>query len=90
MKVGIFDHVQKHDRPERTYAELYDQHIEIAEYADAVGMDFYFVAEHHFDLGVCGMPESEHFFRGSIAENEKHTYWTTALCPSFVTSSQNR
>ena len=71
MKVGIFDHVQKHDRPERTYAELYDQHIEIAEYADAVGMDFYFVAEHHFDLGYAECP-SPSTFLGAVSQRTKN------------------
>jgi alkanesulfonate monooxygenase SsuD/methylene tetrahydromethanopterin reductase-like flavin-dependent oxidoreductase (luciferase family) len=71
VKVGIFDHVQKHDRPERTYAELYDQHIEIAEYADAVGMDFYFVAEHHFDLGYAECP-SPSTFLGAVSQRTKN------------------
>lgn len=58
MKIGIFDHMQKNDRPERSYAELYAKHLEIAEFIDQAGMDFYFVAEHHFDLGFaeCASP----------------------------------
>jgi len=58
MKVGIFDHMQKNDRPERSYADLYGNHLEIVEFADGAGMDYYFVAEHHFDLGFaeCSSP----------------------------------
>lgn len=56
MKLGLFDHMQKNGKPEGTYADLYASHLDIVEYADEVGMDFYFVAEHHFDLGFaeCG------------------------------------
>lgn len=60
MKLGLFDHMQKNGRPEGSYAHLYATHLETVEYADEVGLDFYFVAEHHFDLGFaeCGSPGS--------------------------------
>lgn len=58
MKIGIFDHMQKNDRPELSYEDLYARHLEIVEFIDQAGMDFYFVAEHHFDLGFaeCASP----------------------------------
>src|SRR3989338_10861240 len=58
MKIGVFDHMQKNDRPELSYADLYAHHLEIVEFIDQAGMDFYFVAEHHFDLGFseCSSP----------------------------------
>jgi len=58
MKLGLFDHMQKNDKPERSYTDLYAKHLEILEFADQAGMDFYFVAEHHFDLGFaeCASP----------------------------------
>jgi alkanesulfonate monooxygenase SsuD/methylene tetrahydromethanopterin reductase-like flavin-dependent oxidoreductase (luciferase family) len=58
MKLGLFDHMQKNDKPELTYADLYANHLEIIQFADDAGMDFYFVAEHHFDLGFseCASP----------------------------------
>ena len=49
MKLGLFDHMQKHDIPGRSYIDLYKSHLELVEMADQEGMDFYFVAEHHFD-----------------------------------------
>jgi hypothetical protein len=49
MQLGIFDHMQKNDKPERSYADMYANHLETLEFADQAGMDFYFVAEHHFD-----------------------------------------
>jgi len=49
MKLGIFDHMQKNDKPERSYADMYANHLEVVEFVDQAGMDFYFVAEHHFD-----------------------------------------
>jgi len=51
MKLGLFDHMQKHDIPGRSYIDLYKSHLELVEMADQEGMDFYFVAEHHFDMG---------------------------------------
>src|SRR5436309_9081836 len=56
MKLGIFDHMQKNDKPERSYADMYANHLEIVEFADQAGIDFYFVAEHHFDLGFSECP----------------------------------
>lgn len=56
MKVGVFDYMQKNGPPELSYADLYAQHLELVEIADQVGMDFYFVAEHHFDLGFAECP----------------------------------
>jgi len=50
MKLGLFDHMQKHDIPGRSYIDLYKSHLELVEMADQEGMDFYFVAEHHFDM----------------------------------------
>ena len=51
MKLGLFDHMQKHDNPGRSYVDLYKNHLDVVEFADQAGMDFYFVAEHHFDMG---------------------------------------
>jgi hypothetical protein len=58
MKLGLFDHMQKNDKPERSHTNLYAKHVEVLEFADEAGMDFYFVAEHHFDLGFaeCASP----------------------------------
>ena len=58
MKIGVFDHMQKNDRPDLSYADLYARHLDIVEFIDQAGMDFYFVAEHHFDLGFseCSSP----------------------------------
>src|SRR3989338_8850726 len=58
MKIGVFDHMQKNDRPDLSYADLYARHLEIVEFIDQAGMDFYFVAEHHFDTGFaeCSSP----------------------------------
>ena len=58
MKIGIFDHMQKNDLPELSYQDLYARHLDIIEFIDQAGMDYYFVAEHHFDLGFaeCSSP----------------------------------
>ena len=61
MKLGIFDHMQKNDKPERSYADMYANHLEVVEFADQTGMDFYFVAEHHFDLGFPSARVPERF-----------------------------
>lgn len=70
MKLGIFDHMQKNDKPERSYADLYAGHLEVLEFADQAGMDFYFVAEHHFDLGFSECP-SPGSFLGAASQRTK-------------------
>jgi len=34
MKLGLFDHMQKHDIPRRSYRDLYKSHLELVEMAD--------------------------------------------------------
>jgi len=70
MKLGIFDHMQKNDKPERSYADMYANHLETLELADQAGMDFYFVAEHHFDLGFSECP-SPGTFLGAASQRTK-------------------
>jgi len=53
MKLGLFEHMQKHDNPARSYVDLYNSHLDVLEFADQAGMDFYFVAEYYFDMGFC-------------------------------------
>src|SRR6266516_4303276 len=70
MKLGIFDHMQKNDKPERSYADMYANHLEIVEFADQAGIDFYFVAEHHFDLGFSECP-SPGTFLGAASQRTR-------------------
>src|SRR5215475_3081859 len=70
MKLGIFDHMQKNDKPERSYADMYANHLETLEFADQAGMDFYFVAEHHFDMGFSECP-SPGSFLGAASQRTK-------------------
>jgi len=71
MKLGIFDHMQKNDKPERSYADMYANHLEIVEFADQAGIDFYFVAEHHFDLGFSECP-SPGTFLGAASQRSRN------------------
>jgi alkanesulfonate monooxygenase SsuD/methylene tetrahydromethanopterin reductase-like flavin-dependent oxidoreductase (luciferase family) len=71
MKLGLFDHMQKNDKPERSYADMYANHLEIIEFADQAGMDFYFVAEHHFDMGFSECP-SPGAFLGAASQRTKN------------------
>ena len=70
MKLGLFDHMQKHDKPALTYVDLYKNHLEVLEFADQAGMDFYFVAEHHFDMGFSECP-SPGSFLGAASQRTK-------------------
>jgi alkanesulfonate monooxygenase SsuD/methylene tetrahydromethanopterin reductase-like flavin-dependent oxidoreductase (luciferase family) len=70
MKLGLFDHMQKHDKPARTYVDLYKNHLEVVACADQAGMDFYFVAEHHFDMGFSECP-SPGSFLGAASQRTK-------------------
>jgi alkanesulfonate monooxygenase SsuD/methylene tetrahydromethanopterin reductase-like flavin-dependent oxidoreductase (luciferase family) len=58
MKIGVFDHLQKNDRPELSYQDLFARHLDMVEFLDQAGFDYYFVAEHHFDMGFaeCSSP----------------------------------
>jgi alkanesulfonate monooxygenase SsuD/methylene tetrahydromethanopterin reductase-like flavin-dependent oxidoreductase (luciferase family) len=58
MKLGVFDHLQKNDRPELSYQDLYARHLDMVEYLDQADFDYYFVAEHHFDLGFAECPSA--------------------------------
>ena len=71
MKLGLFDHMQKHDKPTRTYIDLYKNHLDVLEFADQAGMDFYFVAEHHFDMGFSECP-SPGSFLGAASQRTKN------------------
>ena len=71
MKLGLFDHMQKHDNPARSYVDLYKNHLEVLECADQAGMDFYFVAEHHFDMGFSECP-SPGSFLGAASQRTKN------------------
>jgi alkanesulfonate monooxygenase SsuD/methylene tetrahydromethanopterin reductase-like flavin-dependent oxidoreductase (luciferase family) len=70
MKVGLFDHMQKHDNPSLSYVELYRNHLDVLEFADQTGLDFYFVAEHHFDMGFSECP-SPGAFLGAASQRTK-------------------
>jgi alkanesulfonate monooxygenase SsuD/methylene tetrahydromethanopterin reductase-like flavin-dependent oxidoreductase (luciferase family) len=70
MKLGLFDHMQKHGEPARSYVEMYKNHLEVLELADEAGLDFYFVAEHHFDMGFSECP-SPGTFLGAASQRTK-------------------
>jgi alkanesulfonate monooxygenase SsuD/methylene tetrahydromethanopterin reductase-like flavin-dependent oxidoreductase (luciferase family) len=70
MKLGLFDHMQKHDNPSLSYVELHKNHLEVLQFADQAGMDFYFVAEHHFDMGFSECP-SPGSFLGAASQRTK-------------------
>jgi alkanesulfonate monooxygenase SsuD/methylene tetrahydromethanopterin reductase-like flavin-dependent oxidoreductase (luciferase family) len=70
MKLGLFDHMQKHDLPSRSYVALYKNHLEVVELADQAGMDYCFVAEHHFDMGFSECP-SPGCFLGAASQRTK-------------------
>jgi alkanesulfonate monooxygenase SsuD/methylene tetrahydromethanopterin reductase-like flavin-dependent oxidoreductase (luciferase family) len=70
MKIGIFDHIQKHDKPAHSYVDLYRNHLDVVEFADQAGMDFYFIAEHHFDMGFAECP-SPGTFLGAASQRSK-------------------
>jgi alkanesulfonate monooxygenase SsuD/methylene tetrahydromethanopterin reductase-like flavin-dependent oxidoreductase (luciferase family) len=70
MKLGLFDHMQKHGETARSYIEMYKNHLEVLELADQAGLDFYFVAEHHFDMGFSECP-SPGTFLGAASQRTK-------------------
>lgn len=87
MKLGLFDHMQKHDNPGRSYVDLYKNHLEVVEFADQAGMDFYFVAEHHFDMGFSECP-SLAFFSVQLPNELDESVWArwSTCCRSGIRS----
>lgn len=71
MKLGLFDHMQKHDNPSLSYVELYKSHLDVLEFADQAGMDFYFVAEHHFDMGFSECPSPGTFLGAASQRTQR-------------------
>ena len=55
MKLGLFDHMQKHDRPALSYVELYKNHLEVVECADQAGHGFLFCRRASLRHGIFGM-----------------------------------
>ena len=80
MKLGLFDHMQKHDKPSLSYVELYKNHLDVLQFADQAGMDFYFVAEHHFDMGFSECPSPGSFLGAGIAAHQAHSLGAAGLC----------
>ncbi|MBI3507315.1 MAG: LLM class flavin-dependent oxidoreductase [Proteobacteria bacterium] len=57
MKLSIFTVMDHHPEKTRTLPQLYDQTMREAEWADALGYDTFYVAEHHFhEYGVVPDP----------------------------------
>ncbi len=66
MKVGIFDHLDRGDTP---LTEFYEQRIELIETADALGIDSYHLAEHHWN--PVGMAPQPGIFLAAAAKRTK-------------------
>ena len=66
MKVGIFDHLDRKDMP---LAQFYEERIRFVEAADALGIDSYHIAEHHWSpVGMAPLPG---VFLGALAARTK-------------------
>ena len=66
MKVGIFDHLDRSDVP---LAQLYEERLQLIEAADALGIDSYHLAEHHWNpVGMAPLPG---VFLGAVAARTK-------------------
>ena len=66
MKVGIFDHL---DRGETGLTQLYEERLQLIEAADALGIESYHLAEHHWNpVGMAPLPG---VFLGAAAARTK-------------------
>ena len=63
MKVGIFDHLDRGDTP---LPQFYEERIQLIEAADALGIDSYHLAEHHWN--PVGMAPQPGIFLGAAAK----------------------
>lgn len=66
MKVGIFDHLDRGDAP---LPQFYEERIELIEAADALGIDSYHLAEHHWN--PVGMAPQPGIFLGAAAKRTR-------------------
>ena len=90
MKLGLFDHMQKHDAPARSYVDFYKSHLDVVEFADQAGMDFYFVAEHHFDLGFSECPSPGSFLGAASQRTKQIRLGPARLCAAVMESDPRR
>jgi alkanesulfonate monooxygenase SsuD/methylene tetrahydromethanopterin reductase-like flavin-dependent oxidoreductase (luciferase family) len=66
MKVGIFDHL---DRGEMNLTQFYEERLQLIAAADALGIDSYHLAEHHWNpVGMAPLPG---VFLGAAAARTK-------------------
>ncbi len=66
MKIGLFDHL---DRSDLTLTQFYEERIELIAAADALGIDSYHLAEHHWNpVGMAPLPG---VFLGAVAARTK-------------------
>ncbi len=66
MKVGIFDHLDRSDTP---LTQFYEERLQLIEAADALGIDSYHLAEHHWNpVGMAPLPG---VFLGAAAARTK-------------------
>lgn len=66
MKVGIFDHLDRSDTP---LTQFYDDRLQLIAAADALGIDSYHLAEHHWNpVGMAPLPG---VFLGAAAARTK-------------------
>lgn len=66
MKVGLFDHLDRADLP---LTQFYEERLQLIETADAIGIDSYHLAEHHWNpVGMAPLPG---VFLGAAAARTK-------------------
>jgi len=63
MKVGIFDHLDRSDAP---LTQFYEERLQFIEAADALGIESYHLAEHHWN--PVGMAPQPGIFLGAAAK----------------------
>lgn len=78
MRYSLFSVQDHYPARERTVTELYGQVLEMAECADELGYDTFFVAEHHFhEYGVVPNPA---VMLGAIAQRTHRIRLGSAIC----------
>ena len=67
MEFGIFDHLDRSDRPR---ADYYEERLQLVEAYDAAGFHAYHLAEHH--ATPLGMAPSPSVFLAAVAQRTRH------------------
>ena len=77
MKLGLFDHMQKHDIPRRSYRDLYKSHLELVEMADQEWI--FILSRSTISIWFFRVSEPRQFSRRGFSTHQKDPFGTARI-----------